>query len=116
MATDCQSIHYPIFFNLLDNQNDQLLAPFIEPSIESRLGIELSTWSTSAIYGRIPPTFPNKWTKGCVAINGTSGDLVFVVEGSSILTLNYQDLKDKAKLPKSLSGLIILGAKSYGGK
>lgn len=116
MATDCQSPYYPIFFNLLDNQKNQLLAPFIEPSIESRLGIELSTWSTSAIYGKIRPTFPNKWTKSCVAINSTSGDLVFMVEGTLILALNYQDLKDTKKIPKSLNGKIILGAKSYGGK
>ena len=74
MDTNCQSWGWPMFFNVLDNQNKQLVAPFLTTSLESGLSMYVSTWSPS-IFNKIPPTFPNQWTKSCLAVNSTSGSI-----------------------------------------
>ena len=102
--------YYPIFFNLVDDQQGQIIAPWFFPSIEGRLGIYFATWSTDAIYNKIPPIFSNHWYRSCVAINSSSQSIDWVVEGSHVL--KSQKVREPLGLPQSL----ILGALWYGGK
>ena len=115
MDTNCQSWGWPMFFNVLDNQNKQLVAPFLTTSLESGLSMYVSTWSPS-IFNKIPPTFPNQWTKSCLAVNSTSGSITWVVEGVLIMSIESEKLKESSKLPKNLSRKLILGAWSHAGK
>ena len=112
MMTNCQSYLYPIFFTFLDDQLDQIMAAYLEPSIESRMQVIFSKWPTSSVHNKIPPTFPNRWIKSCMAINSTSGSLDWVVEGESVL--KYENVSELRRLPKVLSNKLVLGAYSYG--
>ena len=114
MRSNCYSRNYPVFFNILDNKLEQALAPYIQPSIKSRLQITFSKKSTSKIYGKTPPMFPHQWTGGCVAINRTNGSIDWVVKGNHIL--KAQHLIELEKLPKDLTNKLVLGATSYAGK
>ena len=116
MAGDCQSTFEPIFFNLLDDQLQQILVPYLLPSLKSQMGIHFSTWSAEPRYGRLPPWFPNHWTRSCLAINSATGSLDWVAEGTSIVSMKSEKLKDTLKIPKRLNGALILGALSYGSK
>ena len=47
MFTGCKSSHWPIFFNILDKNGDQLLAPFLVMDIltaDCRQGLTSGTW------------------------------------------------------------------------
>ena len=116
MATDCKSVKPMKFFNVLDNQLEQIIAPGLTPIIDSWLAIDFSTWSTVGIVDKIPPTFPNQWIRSCFAVNSVSGSISWVVEGVSILSMESEKLKSSLKLPRNLSGKLILGSMSYGGK
>ena len=113
MATILQN-PYPVFFNILDDQQSQIMAPWVFPSIEGRLGIYFLSWSTGSIYDRIPPVFPNQWIRSCVAFDSSSGLINWVVEGRPILL--SEKLKGSLNFPKTLGGKLIMGAMSYGGK
>ena len=81
-ATNCPGQIWPTFFNILDNNRDQFLAPARHPgSIESILQIVYLQGSSEMLVDRIPPMFPNQWTKSCVAVNTTSGLVHWVVDG-----------------------------------
>ena len=111
MPTSCTSVNYPLFFNILDNNLGSLMGAWLSISIESEMGIDASTWSTSARPG-IPPTFPYQWTRSCMAIDRTYGSIDWVIEGNQVLkSKNVTDLK---KIPKNLSNKLVLGASSYG--
>ena len=115
MLTDCLSYSPPILFNILNNQTEQKVAPYLRAHLSSRLGI-WSTYSLSDILGMIPPTFPNQWTRSCMAINSTSGSVNWVVEGVLVMSMESEKLKQSLKLPKDLSRKLILGAISWGGQ
>ena len=115
-ATSCQSRMAPTFFNILDNQIGQWLAPFLRRSFESKLGIDFSEWSKAADLGKIPPWFPYHWTKSCMAINTTSGSIDWVVEGTLMMAMIAEDMANRTRLPKNLSKNLVLGATEYGGK
>ena len=57
-AINCPSQLQPRFFNVLDNELRQILAPVIYPFIESKLSISTATAKTIPILGLIPPWFP----------------------------------------------------------
>ena len=116
MAPNCQSFWLPLFFAVLDNNFEYVMAPALRMSLDSKLRIDFSTWSTDAIFNEIPPTFPNQWIRSCLAINSASGSIDWVVEGVLILSLTSEKLKDTLKIPKNLSGKLILGAQPYAGK
>ena len=106
----------PIFFNIVDDHFEQIMAPFIKASLDSRLGIYWSTWTIYDILGKIPPTFPNQWIRSCMAINSASGSIDWVVEGVLVMSMESKKIKDSFKLPKGLNRKLILGAVFYGGK
>ena len=116
LVPNCGGAWLPIFFNVLDKKYQQTITAFLRTSIDSALGMDFSTWSTEMVYDMIPPTFPNKWTKSCMAINSTSGSINWVVEGVLVMSMKSEKVKDSLKLPKDLTGKLILGATFYGGK
>ena len=81
MITGCQSQNWPTFFNILDNNKDQLLASILSHGvIKSRLTIGFRQYNTRVLQGKVPPLFPNQWTKSCMAVNTTSGLINWVVD------------------------------------
>ena len=115
-ATNCPGQIWPTFFNILDNDRAQFLAPARHPgSIKSILQIVYLQESSEMLVDRIPPMFPNQWTKSCVAVNTTSGLVQWVVEGTLLLTVVSEEVKNSKRRPKDLSNKLVLGALSYGG-
>ena len=63
MIMACQSYFWPILFNILDNNRDQFLTPFLVPgAIESGLQIGFRERYTQVLAGKVPPLFPNQCT------------------------------------------------------
>ena len=116
MDTTCQSSWWPMFFNVLDNENKMLTSPALLTSLESRLAIYLPTGWSPSFFNKIPTTFTNRWIRSCLAFNSTSGSVTWMVEGVLIMSMESEKLKESSKLPKNLSRKLILGAKSYAGK
>ena len=109
MISGCKSSYWPMFFNILDNNGDQLLAPFTSHGhIGSRLNIGFKQWDTQQMRGKIPQLFPNQWIKSCMAVNTTSGLIHWVVEGTLVLAREFVEVKN------SKSKNIILGSRLYG--
>ena len=78
MITNCHSFHYPIFFNILDDQGGQLLSPWLGyGSLEGILGMQTGA-KRESVTGKIPPVFPNQWIRSCMAINVTSHIVYYV--------------------------------------
>ena len=112
MISGCQSSGWPKFFNILDDNKEQLMVPFIiHGVIESRLQIVFDQSDTQQLIGKVPPLFPNQWTTGCLAVNTTSGHIHWVVEGSLVLADKFEEVANL----KDLSGKLVLGANSFGG-
>ena len=116
MVPNCKSGWNPIFFTVLDSLFRHIMSPALKVSLDSMLAIDFLTWSTGGTFNKIPPTFPNRWTRSCMSINTASGSINWVVEGVLVMSMESQKLKDSLKLPKDLSGRLILGAVLYGGK
>ena len=107
---------WPMFFNILDNNKDQFMAPKLSNgNIESRLNTGFNQRDTQYLKGKVPPLFPNQWTKSCMAVNTTSGHINWVVEGTLVLSREFVEVKNSESLPKDLSKRLVLGAESYGG-
>ena len=118
MITSCQSSEWPSFFNIFDMNGDQFLVPLLgHGSIESRLGMDLPVGHVpkSILTGKLPPLFPDQWTRSCVAVNSTSGVIHWVVEGTLVLANEFQEVKNSKSRPKDLSRKLVLGANSFGG-
>ena len=112
----CPIRAYPTFFSVLDNDRAQFLAPgFKAGRTVSLLKIYYLQGTSEQVDGKIPPIFPNKWTRSCVAINTTSGLINWVVEGTVVLSTTSEEVKTSKSKPKDLSGRIVLGALSYAG-
>ena len=78
--------NWPILFNMLDNNGDQFLAPtLVTGAIEGGIQIGFRQRLTPWLVGKIPPLFPNEWTRSCIAVNTTSGLLQWVVDGILVL-------------------------------
>ena len=110
MTTDCPSYKWPVFFNILDENRDQFMVPYLSSGvIESGLQIGFKERETQLLIGKVPPLFPNQWVKSCMAVNTTTGHIRWVVEGSLVMDEDFVEMKN------SKSKNIILGARSYGG-
>ena len=94
------------------------MAPFLRASLQGnvRLGMYLSSKMSPVDHVDIPTTFPSQWTRSCMAINRASGSINWVVEGALAMSMESDKLKDSLKPLNDLSGKLILGAISYGGK
>ena len=116
MIKGCQSYIWPMFFNILDNNKDQFMAPFLSYGvIQSRLMIAFNQGDSQTLIGKVPPLFPNQWTKSCMAVNATSGLINWVVEGTLVFSSEFEEMKNSKSQPKDLGKKIVLGAESYGG-
>ena len=86
---------WPTFFTILDNDRVQFLAPSSNHgSLESLLVIIFSEGASELANGKIPPLFPNQWTRSCMAINTTSGLIHWVVEGNLVMSTTSQEVKN----------------------
>ena len=86
-TSSCSACPFPVFFTILDNDRAQFLAPISANAVEvSSLKIYQLQGSSGAVVGKIPPVFPNQWTRGCMEINTTSGMIHWVVEGTLIMS------------------------------
>ena len=116
MTANCQNHEWPIFFNILDNNRTQLMSPTRSyGTMESLCMILYSQGSSEMVESKIPPLFPNQWTRSCMAINTTSGLFHWVVEGTLVLNTTSDEVKNSKSQPKDLSKKLVLGARSYGG-
>ena len=74
MTTSCPDSPWPAFFTILNNERAQFLAPISIHEVEvSSLKIFYLQVASEETVGKIPPLFPNQWTRGCVAVDTTSG-------------------------------------------
>ena len=114
MTISCPSLPMPAFSTILDNDRAQFLAPvsLLESTVNA-LKIFYLEGASEEVVGKIPPLFPNQWTRSCMAINTTSGLIHWVVEGTLVLTSTSE--KVKRGRPKDLSKKLVLGARSYAG-
>ena len=116
MAESRPSSIWLTFFTILDNDRAQIMAPVSNPGSLERLFIIIFVQGTSKqVLAQIPPMFPNRWTRSCLALNTTSGMINWVVEGTLVLTTISEEVKNLTSQPKDLSNKIVLSAKSYGG-
>ena len=88
LTTNCQTFVWPTYFTLLDDNRNQLLVP-----IHSYASME-SIFQTHYFEGFfeqrkdiIPPLFPNKWSRSCIAVNTTSGFIRWVVVNHWLMAL-----------------------------
>ena len=115
MTTGCQSQKWPTFFNILYDNNGQLLSPFIRHgNVESGLGIGLHSGNSQILTGTLPTLFPNHWTSSCISINATSGLIRWVVDGTLVLAKEFVEMQNPRNQPKNVSKRIVLGARSNG--
>ena len=116
MTSGCQSQNPPRFFNMLDSNNDQFIAPIQNhKNSESRLMIGFHERNSPLLTGKVPPLFPNVWTKSCIAVNTTSGLITWVIDGALVLANKFAEVKNPNHRPTNLSKKLLLGARSYGG-
>ena len=114
MTNSCPKSTWPTFFTMLDNDRRQFLAPILNTeSMESILRIYFLEGATEQVNQKIPPLFPNQWIRSCTAVNTTSGQIHWVVEGTLVQTLRSEELANSKRRPMDLSKKIVLGAKSY---
>ena len=115
MITGCQSNMWPTFFNILDDNRNHFLAPVLRVGeIKSGLRIGFRQHNTEAQTGKVPPMFPNQWTKSCLAVNTTSGLIQWVVEGIQLLAKNFEEMKNPENQTRNLGKRLVLGAQLYG--
>ena len=116
MLKSCPDQGYPVFFTILDNERAQFLAPIsVHEDPVSSLKIFYRDGASGEVIRKIPPLFPNQWTRSCMAINTTSGLIQWVVEGTLVMNITSEEVKNSKNKPTGLSKKLILGARSYGG-
>ena len=116
MTTGCPNLPWPAFFTMLDNNRAQFLAPIsIQDTVDGSLKIFYLNGASAEVAGKIPPLFPNQWTRSCMAINATSGLIHWVVEGTLVMNTTSEEVKKTKSRPKDLSKKLVLGARSYAG-
>ena len=113
MTTGCQSYEWPTLFNILDSNGDQFLAPWHSHGIIiSRLTIGFRDGISPMVTGKVPPLFPNQWTRSCMAVNTSSGLIQWVIEGTLVVASEFAEMTNPST---DLSRKLVLGASSYGG-
>ena len=116
LRPNCPNFMWPTFFTILDNERDQFLAASFKPGvITSLLKIYYLQGTSEPVNGKIPPLFPNQWTRSCMAINTISGLIHWVVEGTLVMTTISEEVKNSKNRPKNLSNKLVLGARAYAG-
>ena len=116
MTTGGSDLGFTAFFTILDNDRAQFLAPISVHEVEiSSLKIYHRQGASAEIIGKIPPVFPNQWTRGCMAINTTSGMIHWVVEGTLVMSNVLEEVKNSRSRPRDLERKLVLGARSYSG-
>ena len=118
MTTGCQSYEWPVFVNMLDNNGSQFLNLYHNhgrASYVSRLQIVFNQSVAPMTTGKLPPLFPNQWTRSCVAVNTTSGLIHWVVDGTLVVDEEFVEMKNPNGRPRDLSKKIVLGGSSFGG-
>ena len=99
----CEIRPYPTFFNVLDDERDQFLAPGYKPGyITSLLKIFYHQDTSEPVHGKIPPLFPNQWIRRCLTVNTTSGLIHWVVEGTHVLTTTSEEVKNSRSHPRDI--------------
>ena len=112
----CGKLIWPTFFTILGNDGAQFLAPVVKRgSIVSLFRILYVRGSSKMVIGRVPPIFPDQWTRSCMAVNATSGSIQWVVGGNHVLSTTSEEVKSLKSKPKDLTKRVILGARSYAG-
>ena len=115
-TTCCPTCPWPSFFAILD-LSQFLAACRNQGSLgNSKFQMIYPGGSTETVIGKVPPFFPNQWTKSCIAINTMSGLVHWVVEGNLVMNTTSEQVKKSKSQPKDLSGKLILGATLYGGR
>ena len=116
MTPSCANKFWPTFFTILDNNMAQFFAPAIRhKEMTSLLIIYYHEERSKFVTGEIPPLFPNRWIKSCLAINTTSRFITWVFEGVLILNTATDELSNSTRPPKDIGKKLVLGARSYGG-
>ena len=116
MTTGCQSQRWPTFFDILDNNGGQFLGTFLSHGlIRSGVGIGFNYGNSEILTDKLPPLFPNRWTRSCIAVNTTSGLIHWVVDGTLVWNKKFVEMKKGGSQPKNLSKKLVLGARSNGG-
>ena len=114
LSESCKSYHWPLFFNILDDQGSQLFAAWLtQGSVERKYGIDFAEGSAQRVVEDFPPLFSNEWTRSCMAINTTSGLIHWVAEGTLVLDIKSEEMRKSP--PRNLAEKVVLGASSYGG-
>ena len=106
MITDCLGDMWPTFFNLLNNNSGQFLISLLNHGfVESRLVVYLpgDYRPNPNLIGKVPYLFPNQWIRSCTAVNTTSGQIHWVVEGTLVQTLRSEELANSKRRPMDLS-------------
>ena len=86
MTTGCQSWRSPMFFNILGSNNSQLLTPYVSHGLmKSKFIIGFEKEELPLLIGKLPPLFPNQWTRSCLVVNTTSGLIHWVVDGTLVV-------------------------------
>ena len=116
MTPSCPNKFCPSFFTILDNNMSQFFAPSIRhKEMTSLLKIYYPQGVSKSVVGEIPPLFPNRWIKSCLAVNTTSGFITWVVEGVLVLNTTSDELSNSTSRPENLSRKLVLGARPFAG-
>ena len=115
MVSDCKSSTWPIFFNILDSEGFQFLVPYHGKRFNSMFVLGFRREDSDTVTRNVPPLFPNRWTRGCIAVNITTGFISWVVEGTLIMSRDFVEIRNSSGRPKDLSKKLVLGARWYGG-
>ena len=104
------------FFTIIDKDRAQFLAAIYDQrSIDSLLKMVHLQGASGQANGKIPPLFPNRWTRSCMAVNSTSGSIHWVVEGTLVLNTISEEVKSSKSRPKDFSRKLVWGAWPYSG-
>ena len=115
MVSDCKSSTWPIFFNILDSEGVQFLVPYHGKRFKALFDLGFRRDNSEMVSRKVPPLFPNRWTRGCIAVNITSGLISWIVEGTLIMSREFVEIRNSSGRPKDLSRKLVLGARWYGG-
>ena len=116
MIPSCPTQFWPSFFSILDKDRAQFFSPTARHrSMTSLLKFYYLQASSKHVFDKIPPIFPNQWTRSCLAINLSSGLITWVVEGVLVLNTTSDELGNSTSRPENLSRKLVLGARPFAG-
>ena len=115
MITGCLSYACPTFFNILDNNSGRFLAPYLCHGDITKLQIGFHEGTSQMLTGKVPPLFPNHWTRSCISVNTNSGLIHWVVEGTLVFAREFAEVKNPKSQARDLSKRLVLSAELFGG-